>query len=67
MNVSTYKDAATAFGNSGWLDRFEADETERAARFIFANASSDQVDTDEFNALMERFAVEVVGWDKADL
>lgn len=66
-NVSTTRDAETAFSNSGWLDRFENDETERAGAFIRKNSSADHIDEDEFNALMARFAVEVVGWKPEDL
>ncbi|WP_337186560.1 hypothetical protein [Phenylobacterium sp.] len=65
-NVSTIRDAETAFANSGWLDRFEGDEAERAAAFIRRHAP-DHITADDLDELMGRFAVEVVGWAEGDL
>lgn len=67
MNISSVNNAATAFRNSGWLDRFDDDETERAARFIRRESSGDYIDDEKFDALMRRFAVEIVGWLPTDL
>jgi hypothetical protein len=67
INVSSFMDAKTVFDNSGWLERFDDDESERAARFIRKHCSADNIDENEFNTLMKRFAVEVVGWSPTDL
>lgn len=67
MNVSTFDNAKTAFQNSGWFDRFQDDESERATRFLRQHSSSGQIGVEEFDTLMSRFAVDVVRWAPGDL
>lgn len=67
LNISSISDARGSFQNSGWLDRFDEDVSWEAAEFLRSNASADRIDEDEFNALLDRFAVEIVGWNEADL
>jgi hypothetical protein len=67
INVSTLRDAETAFFNSGWIDRFEADETAAAAAFIRRHCSADRIDETEFDHLLGRFAVEARGWSASDI
>lgn len=73
INLSTLHDAHTAYANSGWLERFEgADPEDRSdersvARFLRRECGADRVTEAEFNALLSRYAVEVLGWSPSDL
>lgn len=68
INVATLDDAGTAYSNSGWLDRLLlGDDTDAVGRFIRQHCTADYIGADELNALIERYAVEVEGWDASEL
>jgi len=68
VNVSTLTATEAAVLNSGWLARLHDDaDLEEIATFIRASVNSDEIDEDEFEKLVHKYLIEIVGWDEGFL